>query len=250
MRHHQFRTQLFASLIVLSVAACGGDTTTSVDAQKLTGTTAGGGSPTTVGAAATIVISPGALALTVGNYGAVQAIVRDASGAAITDRRPTWHSSDDNIIAVVGDSGVVRAKAIGTAMIYASMDGHEASVQVTVSAAPAPVPDPSIVSSFALKLTTVGTLAGTDTSRVEIVPGATVTVTRTKSMTGETLATPVVVATLTTDANGAASVDNVPGGYYQLVATPPAGSPYVTTTASLGAPTSAVATYRLVLRRN
>lgn len=251
MQHSKFMKTFAGFAIVVGALACGADGSTQPDVAKLTGASTGGTAPV-AGVTTSITLSPHALALNVGWFGSVVATAHDGNGTLITGRRPTWRSSDATIADVVSDSGVVRARAIGTATIYAAMDGVEDAVTVTVSAAPPtspPVSNPSLATSFTLTLTTVGALPGADTSRVEIVPGTKVTVSRVMGIKGDTLNPAITVATLTTDASGTASLANVPGGYYQFTATPPAGTPYILTSAGIGAPTSSTVNYRLVLQR-
>ncbi|MDB4913429.1 MAG: Ig domain protein group 2 domain protein [Gemmatimonadetes bacterium] len=256
---HYSSSKVLAMLVTILAAgalACGSDASVLTDAQKAAGETAGGGSPTTTtSTVASLTVTPHTLTLPVGNYATIGVIPRDASGAPIFGRKATWRTSDASIVEVVSDTGAIKAKAIGTATVYASVDGKEDAATITVTAAsvspttPPPPAAPVIVSAFDFSVTTRGALAGTDTSHSEIVAGTKVTLNRIKSITGEALTSAVTVATLTTDANGAATLANVPGGYYQITATPPAGSPYLATTVSLGAPTSSVVVYRLVMRR-
>jgi hypothetical protein len=59
------------------------------------------------------------------------AVVRDATGAALTDRTITWTSSSD-AVATVSESGVVAAVAPGVVTITASSEGKSGAQTLTV----------------------------------------------------------------------------------------------------------------------
>ena len=73
--------------------------------------------------------------------------------------------------------------------------------------------------------------------------------TRVNGVQGDTLNPPVLTGTIITDATGVGSLQNLPGGSYRFVATPPAGSPYQVSTFGIGAPTVSSVGVRIVLRR-
>lgn len=84
---------------------------------------------------ATVELSPAAAALAVGDSAGFQAILRDAAGNRIADRAVSW-SIDGDALTVLGSWGdyvIVRAVAVGTAIIRATVDGVEGSASVTVS---------------------------------------------------------------------------------------------------------------------
>ena len=108
---------------------------------------------------------------------------------------------------------------------------------------------PPVAAQFTLNLKVVGRLLGADTSRTEPVPGATVVVTRYLGVRMDTLRPPVVVGTVTTDANGNASLANIPGGGYTFDVTPPAGSPYAKGFSGIGPPSGAAAYVTVALWR-
>ena len=70
--------------------------------------------------------------LTVGDTKQLSATVKDAAGNTI-GRPLTWATSDQSI-ATVSASGLVTAKAPGTATITASADGKSGSLSITVVA--------------------------------------------------------------------------------------------------------------------
>ncbi|HEY4306767.1 MAG TPA: hypothetical protein VGM82_20015 [Gemmatimonadaceae bacterium] len=244
----------------VTIAACSNDTASptlgkdkasSAAAPATSGDTTGSGSPSTptptvpeptsTNPVATIAASPTTLALAQGAYSYIDVVARDAAGVRVSGRRATWTVDDANVVAV-SDTGVVYGKAVGSTSVHATIDGHTASVAVTVAAAqtppastPTPVSQPA-VASFDLMLTIGGALAGTDTSRNEIVVGATVHLLRTGGTTGDTLATSIDAGTATTSADGVVSFRGLAGGWYTIDITPPAGSPYAPMHTGMPAP--------------
>ena len=104
----------------VGAVACGSDSLTSVDpgvvATKTSGTDSTGGNNNTTG----LVISPANMTLAVGNYGGFVVAVRAANGA-LTPKRATLVSSNTAVLEVVSDTGVVRAKAVGSATVTATV---------------------------------------------------------------------------------------------------------------------------------
>ena len=169
-------------LLALSVA-CGGD-----------GSATGPGRPSGPVVASLSLSDPGG-ALPVGATLTLVAEVRDASGAAITGRTPTWSTSDAAVATVA--NGVVTAVAPGTATITATIDGKSATKQVTVVR-----PSVATVSITPLATTPV---AGTTTPLVVVLKASDSTV-----LAGRTI-------TFTTSQPLVATVN----GLGQLVATSP-----------------------------
>jgi len=101
------------------------------------------------------------------------------------------------------------------------------------------------VSSFNLSLTVLGTTAPGDTLSQTPVVGATVAVTRKTTFKGDPLPTPDPAVQMTTNAQGVARFEALPGGSYSITITPAAGSPYLPTTGSFLPPT--VNEYRATL---
>ena len=80
---------------------------------------------------ATVVLSPATgVELVPGGSDIIQAIPKDAQGNSLTDRIITWSTSDPSKVTVA--AGVVAGVALGTATITATIEGHSASVDVTV----------------------------------------------------------------------------------------------------------------------
>lgn len=103
---------------LLLQAACGGG--------DATGT--GGGD----GRVATVEVSQQSVTLGVGSTLALQALVRDAAGNAITNRPVVWTSGDETI-ATVSAAGVVTAVRTGNVQIAATVEGRSAVTTLTVA---------------------------------------------------------------------------------------------------------------------
>ena len=86
---------------------------------------------------ASVVVAPSAPSLQVGSTQQLTATTLDAGGATLTGRVIAWTSSDTTK-ATVGSTGLVTAKAVGTATITATSEGRSGTSLVTVTA-PAPV---------------------------------------------------------------------------------------------------------------
>ncbi len=254
----RFTTTMLAAVAV-GVLACGGDTSgpertnAALGAPAGNGTDGSGSTGTSLGPVVSVTLSPKTLTIRVGYYTHFTATPRDDKGAFVTGKRATWSSSNAAVL-VASDTGVFYAKAIGSVKVYGTIDGRTDSASVVVTAAPpdtsvATPPPPTPVSSFNVTLTTAGAVVGADTSQTQPAGGVTVTVTRVMGVHGDTLNPAVPAGTVTTDANGGGSLQNLPGGSYRFVATPTAGSPYVTSTFGIVAPTISDVKVRIVLRR-
>ena len=256
--------QLMVASAVAVAVACGSDVSSPLDGSPLTtkgtnggsDTTRGGGNPggggqTGNGPVASVTIdSPTVITIPRGLYGRVRATARNAGGNRV-DRPVSWRSSDTSI-AVVTDTGIVYANAVGTAKIYATVEGHSDSATVTVVPAPPPPPPPppvQHVAEFNMTVVAMGAIPGTDTSRTERIPGATVTLMRIGGINGDTLATPVSAGSAVTNANGEARFTTLAGGSYSIRVTPPANSAYAETLTGIGAPTLSDISVHVTLRR-
>jgi hypothetical protein len=95
----------------------------------------GCGSPPTGGnpVVASVTVSPTSASLAVGGTRQFSASARDASGNAISGKTFTW-SSSNTAVATVSASGLVTARAAGTASIRAVTDGKTGTATVTVQA--------------------------------------------------------------------------------------------------------------------
>ena len=89
--------------------------------------------------AAAIVVSPPSSTLAVDGQLPLQALVRDGSGAVITDAAITWTVEDPAVVSVSA-AGVVKALAVGTSQVAANALGKSGIAIVTVSATPTQVP--------------------------------------------------------------------------------------------------------------
>jgi len=241
---------------VAALGACGSDSgrLLGVDPAASRGQSGGGtdtsgtSGQTSNGPVVSITMFPANLVLPLGSYGEIVADARDAAGVRV-NKNGTWRSSND-AVATVGDTGVVFGKALGSATVYVTIDGHTDSANVmVVPAPPPPPPPPAPVTEFNLTVVANGALPGADTSRVERVAGATVTLERRGGISGDTLQTPEPAGSAVTDANGQAVFKKLVGGTYSIRVTPPAGSPYAETTSGFAPPRQSDITVPVTLRR-
>lgn len=228
-------TAVLGAMIGIIVAmACSGDRSpvspqvrSAVNAGKAdTSSNSPGSSSTSAGAVASVQVFPQQATITVGGYFTFSARPLDAKGALVANTVATWTSSNSAIV-IPSDTGLVYGKSLGTAKVYAAIDGHVDSATVTVVAAPTPPPPPPpAVSSFDLQVMVGRRVPGADTSHVAPIAGVAVKLTRTGGVTGDTLATSVDAGSATTDAAGVARFKGLTGGSYSVDVTPPAGSSY------------------------
>jgi hypothetical protein len=180
----------------------------------------------------------------------------DAGGVRVQDAAATFNSSDPSVVAIVvklTDSVAIKAVALGTAKIYATINGHTDSTTITVvpatppSATPTPTAPTPGVASFDFNGTIVAQLAGADTSKTAPVAGAIVKLSRIGTASGDTLSTPVDAGSATTDANGKISFKGLTGGAYAVDITPPAGSALSPFRSGFGAPHDAIVNFTFKL---
>jgi uncharacterized protein YjdB len=88
-----------------------------------------------VPAVASVAILPQAATIQRGSTAQLAANVTDESGAAVTDRAPTWTSSN-SAVAIVSASGLVTAVTTGSASVVAALDGKADTASITVVAVP------------------------------------------------------------------------------------------------------------------
>ena len=94
-------------------------------------------------AVASISVSPSTATLNAGATSQLTATTRDASNNVLTGRTITWVSAN-TAVATVSATGLVTAKAAGTAQVTATSEGKSASASITVNAvAPPPPPPPT-----------------------------------------------------------------------------------------------------------
>lgn len=87
---------------------------------------------TIIPAVSTVTVTPTPNALTTGQTVQLTASLQDANGGTITGRTVTWASSND-AIASVSTTGLVTAKALGSANITASVEGKTGTAVVNVN---------------------------------------------------------------------------------------------------------------------
>src|SRR5690606_28379132 len=90
---------------------------------------------------ASVAVSPGSVSLTVGGTRQFSATARDASGGTVAGTA-TWSSSNQSV-ATVSSSGLVTARAAGSATISATVEGRTGSGSLTVSAPVVTPPPPT-----------------------------------------------------------------------------------------------------------
>lgn len=122
---------------VASVSSTGLVTGKSVGAATITATASGksGTYRVTVApvAVATVRITPDTAVAAVGSTRQLTATLLDAAGGALTGRTVAWTSSND-AVAGVGATGLVTARAVGSAVITAESGGKRDTATVTVVA--------------------------------------------------------------------------------------------------------------------
>ena len=90
--------------------------------------------PTTPAPVASVDVSPASASVMVGATRALTAILRDAAGNELSDRSVSW-SSSNTAVATVSGSGVVSARAAGSATITATSEGRNGSSAIEVRSA-------------------------------------------------------------------------------------------------------------------
>ena len=95
-------------------------------------------SPVTSAPVARVELSPSSLMLGLGSSATLVAKAFDASGHELTGRATTWASRDPSIVDV-DSTGKLLAKAVGTTLVSAIVDGHLAEAPASVTVSPATV---------------------------------------------------------------------------------------------------------------
>lgn len=80
---------------------------------------------------ARVTLTPPTLSLGVGEAAQLTVVLEDANGVALEDRAVVWSTSDDGV-ALVSSTGLVLARARGSAVITATSEGKSAAVAVDV----------------------------------------------------------------------------------------------------------------------
>ena len=240
-----------------SVAPADGGPLASLGTKGGTDSSAGGSSttPTSNGPTAQFSLDEHRATLQVGRNYTLGAYALDAKGVRVA-KPVTWRSSNTAVATVIDGlvsgqavKGYVSGRAVGSATIYASVDGFTDSATVTVVPAQSPVDSPSPVSQFNLTVIAFGSLDAADSSKHELVPGATISLFRIGGVQGDTLSQPQPAGTAVTDANGEVKFSQLIGGAYAVHVVPPANSPYAEFQTDFGPPTSTDDTYRALLAR-
>ena len=152
---------------VATVDASGTVTAGAVGSATITATSEGisGSSLVSVTnpAVASVAIEPQAATVLRGATLQLTATITDASGAAVTDRAPTWTSSN-TAVAIVSATGLVTAVAPGSAMIAAALDANADTATITVVSVP--------VGSVAVQPTTASLIIGQSTTLTATVKDA------------------------------------------------------------------------------
>ncbi len=144
--------RVLGSLLVLCGASCGGS-----------GSDAGTTAPPPVASIASVDVSLGASALTVGATTTAAATLRTATGSIVSGKTVSWSSSTPTVASIDG-SGTVTALSAGTATITATADGRSGSEVVTVT----PVP----VASISLSLAATSIVASTSVQATAVARDA------------------------------------------------------------------------------
>ena len=150
---------------VATVSASGTVTAVGAGTATITGASGGqsGGASLTVTVApptpvASVSVTLGTSALTVGQGTTATATVRDAQGNVLTGRSVTWTTSDA-AVATVSASGAVTAVGAGSATITATSGGRSGGAGVTVT-----VPPPAPVATVSVTLASPTVTAGQGTT--------------------------------------------------------------------------------------
>lgn len=116
---------------LVSALAAGSATITATSEGVIGSTAVSVANPVVAG----VVIAPRSATVQRGGTLSLSVTITDESGAAVTDRPPTWTSSN-TAVAIVSASGLVTAVSPGTASIAAALDGKADTATITVVAVP------------------------------------------------------------------------------------------------------------------
>jgi len=100
---------------------------------------------------ATVTVVPAGANLAVGDSLAFRADLKDSGGNLLSNRSVSWYTADSTIIQVYsyGTTGIVFARAAGTAVLHATSEGKTGQTTITV-AVPAPVTTVTVVPGSAI----------------------------------------------------------------------------------------------------
>jgi hypothetical protein len=178
----------------------------------------------------------------------------DAHGTYIPGKTAKFTSSDPSILAqgiVLADSANFIAKALGTAKVYATIDGHTDSATIVVVNSLPAAPAPSAVDKFmaSVHVAVPAPGSGTDTSASAPLAGARVVLHRVGTTSGDSLSTPEDAGSATTDAHGGVVFQTLVGGTYRVDITPPDGSPYLPMQTGFAPPRTPTVNLAVVLQK-
>jgi len=124
---------------IASVSASGLATAKAAGTATITATSEGKSGTSTVTVTsvpvASVTVNPGSANLLVGQTVQLTATPKDASGNALSGRVVTWASGNTGVASVSG-SGLVNARAAGSATITATSEGQSGTAAITVTAPP------------------------------------------------------------------------------------------------------------------
>jgi uncharacterized protein YjdB len=126
---------------VASVSGSGVVTATAAGSATITATSEGKSGAATISVqaltvpVATVTVNPVSAALLVGQTVQLTATPRDSAGNALAGRALTW-ASGNTTVASVSSSGLVTARAAGSATITATSEGKSGTSSLTVTAVP------------------------------------------------------------------------------------------------------------------
>jgi trimeric autotransporter adhesin len=166
---------------------------------------AGSAAITVLAPVASVSVTPGTVALTVGGTQQLTALARDAAGGTLSGRTVTWSSGAPGV-ATVSAAGVVTAVAPGTAAVTATVEGQSGTVTVTVTPVPVATVSvtpaaPALLVGATQQMTAVprdaagAALAGRAVSWTSASP-AVATVSPSGMVTGVSVGTAVLTATI------------------------------------------------------
>ena len=117
--------RLFLGIVAALISSgCGGGETTGAVAVT----------PTPAVVVTSVAVSPGFVSMELGGTATLAADARSQSGAVVPGKTPVWTSSNATAVAVDA-SGGLRALAVGTATITATIDGKSGSAVISVTPA-------------------------------------------------------------------------------------------------------------------
>jgi uncharacterized protein YjdB len=146
---------------IVSVDGNGLATARSLGTAHITATAAGKSAPANIAVSAvpvaSVVITPSAPSIYIGQSAQLAAVTKDSAGNVLTSRTVRWNSRNPAAATIDSVSGIVTGVAAGSSQIVATSEGLSATVTATVTAAPANsvVLSPAVVQVHVGQTTTV-----------------------------------------------------------------------------------------------